>query len=382
MILDEPTSGLDALVRREFLESMVDRAAAGKTVFLSSHQIGEVERVADIVAIVRKGKLLALQRLDDLKGRIRELTVTLGDETDATMPAALAQLNGRLLSRRHRGHQWQAPGGRYARRFGDLPSRRGRRSRRRGSCAEPRRDLRGLHGTSREELGRVGRQRGDSMMGQIISYRIFWKEYRQMRGFWISLLAITVTAANDRGCPLEGVAGGPTTPSTHWPSAFQPFMPWAVEQPRSPWNMKNGTYDFLHSLPTKTLPTFLGKVAFTAVSAPLLGLAAYASAAAFGKLMGETVRFEWEALAIWGIGSLLLFVWATLFSLLMQHGVKAALFGGVAATFSTPLIAGFLHGSPRPSFKHGSRCDSRDPGNDHHDGGRLAGNAVVFAKRP
>ena len=59
LMLDEPTSGLDALVRREFLESMVDRAAQGQTVFLSSHQIGEVERVADIVAILRKGKLAA-----------------------------------------------------------------------------------------------------------------------------------------------------------------------------------------------------------------------------------------------------------------------------------------------------------------------------------
>ncbi len=107
MILDEPTSGLDALVRRAFPERMVDRAAAGKTVFLSSHQIVEVERVADIVAIVRKGKLLAIERLDELKGRIREVTVTLSDENDA-VPPALAELNGRLLSRRHKGRQWQA----------------------------------------------------------------------------------------------------------------------------------------------------------------------------------------------------------------------------------------------------------------------------------
>ena len=55
LILDEPTSGLDTLVRREFLESMVDLAAAGKTVFLSSHQIPEVERVADNVAILKAG---------------------------------------------------------------------------------------------------------------------------------------------------------------------------------------------------------------------------------------------------------------------------------------------------------------------------------------
>ena len=47
---------LSPLVRREFLESMVDRAATGRTVLLSSHQINEVERVADRVAIVHQGR--------------------------------------------------------------------------------------------------------------------------------------------------------------------------------------------------------------------------------------------------------------------------------------------------------------------------------------
>ena len=60
LILDEPTSGLDLLVRREFLESMVDLAAAGRTVLLSSHQIHEVERVADYVAIVHDGRLVMI----------------------------------------------------------------------------------------------------------------------------------------------------------------------------------------------------------------------------------------------------------------------------------------------------------------------------------
>lgn len=97
LILDEPTSGLDTLVRREFMEGMVDIAAAGRTVFLSSHQIGEVERVADIVAILRAGKLLAVERLEDLKDQIRELTITLADD------AALPPLGGRILhERRHR----------------------------------------------------------------------------------------------------------------------------------------------------------------------------------------------------------------------------------------------------------------------------------------
>jgi ABC-2 type transport system ATP-binding protein len=67
LILDEPTSGLDVLVRREFLESMVDLAGAGQTVLLSSHQIAEVERVASHVALLHRGKLVLAEPLDDLK---------------------------------------------------------------------------------------------------------------------------------------------------------------------------------------------------------------------------------------------------------------------------------------------------------------------------
>ena len=102
LVLDEPTSGLDAMVRREFLENIVNRAATGQTVFLSSHQIGEVERVADIVAILRKGKLLLVEPLDDLKKQVRELTYTL------TNGAARApEPPGTILSRRCKGRQWQ-----------------------------------------------------------------------------------------------------------------------------------------------------------------------------------------------------------------------------------------------------------------------------------
>jgi ABC-2 type transport system ATP-binding protein len=102
LVLDEPTSGLDAMVRREFLESMVDRAAAGQTVFLSSHQIGEVERVADIVAILREGRLVLVEPLDQLKAQVRQLTVTTSN--GAPLPDDLL---GQVLSRRHRQRQWQ-----------------------------------------------------------------------------------------------------------------------------------------------------------------------------------------------------------------------------------------------------------------------------------
>ena len=102
LILDEPTSGLDTLVRREFLEGMVDIAAAGRTVLLSSHQIGEVERVADIVAILREGKLILVERLETLKDEIRELNIALAADTAPVPPIA-----GQILSARRHRQQWQ-----------------------------------------------------------------------------------------------------------------------------------------------------------------------------------------------------------------------------------------------------------------------------------
>lgn len=102
LILDEPTSGLDTIVRHEFLESMVDVAAAGRTVILSSHQIGEVERVADIVAIIRQGRVMACEPLDRIKRTTTELTITLAASRTEPPPVP-----GEILATRQRGHQWQ-----------------------------------------------------------------------------------------------------------------------------------------------------------------------------------------------------------------------------------------------------------------------------------
>ncbi len=84
LILDEPTSGLDPMVRRQFLESMVDRAAVGRTVLLSSHQISEVERVADWVAILHRGQLKVVEPLEDLKSKVQIVTATL-DSSDGVV---------------------------------------------------------------------------------------------------------------------------------------------------------------------------------------------------------------------------------------------------------------------------------------------------------
>jgi ABC-2 type transport system ATP-binding protein len=86
LILDEPTSGLDVLVRRDFLESMVDLAGAGRTVLLSSHQIGEVERVASHIALLHAGKLMLVEPLDELKARTFLLSVTFTSRDHPSAP--------------------------------------------------------------------------------------------------------------------------------------------------------------------------------------------------------------------------------------------------------------------------------------------------------
>jgi ABC-2 type transport system ATP-binding protein len=86
LILDEPTSGLDPKVRRNFLESMIDRAATGRTVFLSSHQISEIERVADTIAILHRGRLRLHGPLADIRQSIHEVVIDTDDPLRAIAP--------------------------------------------------------------------------------------------------------------------------------------------------------------------------------------------------------------------------------------------------------------------------------------------------------
>jgi len=67
LILDEPSSGLDPIHQRHVLDLMIDAAANGAAVLFSSHQVGQVERAADSVAIMKSGKLIVNSVIDDLK---------------------------------------------------------------------------------------------------------------------------------------------------------------------------------------------------------------------------------------------------------------------------------------------------------------------------
>lgn len=101
LIMDEPTSGLDPKVRRNFLESMIDRAATGRTVFLSSHQISEVERVADTIAILHRGRIRLHGPLGEIRESIHEVVIDTDDPLRAieSLPEPAEVLTEEVLGR-------------------------------------------------------------------------------------------------------------------------------------------------------------------------------------------------------------------------------------------------------------------------------------------
>ncbi len=66
-ILDEPTSGLDPLNQQEFYQMVAEMRAEGRTIFLSSHILPEVEHTCDRVAIIREGRLVTIDHVSALK---------------------------------------------------------------------------------------------------------------------------------------------------------------------------------------------------------------------------------------------------------------------------------------------------------------------------
>lgn len=67
LILDEPTKGLDPLVQQEFYRMISEFKRKGRTVFLSSHIMPEVEKICDRVGIIRKGRLITVKKITELK---------------------------------------------------------------------------------------------------------------------------------------------------------------------------------------------------------------------------------------------------------------------------------------------------------------------------
>ena len=90
LLLDEPTSGLDPLVQETFHELVHEVVAEGRTVFLSSHVLDEVDHLCHTVAIIRDGRIAAVEDVADLRARAgRKVTIRSADPVDPAMFAAL-----------------------------------------------------------------------------------------------------------------------------------------------------------------------------------------------------------------------------------------------------------------------------------------------------
>lgn len=101
LVLDEPTSGLDPLMEREFRHCIAEARERGQTVFLSSHQLGEVEAVCDRVGILRAGRLVEIATLADLR-RLRRTVVEVSYQGDAP---SLVDVEGVLAVEPLAGHR-------------------------------------------------------------------------------------------------------------------------------------------------------------------------------------------------------------------------------------------------------------------------------------
>ncbi|NMP20896.1 ABC transporter ATP-binding protein [Sulfobacillus harzensis] len=80
MLLDEPTNGLDVVVKRQMLQFIIDMAAdQGTTLVIATHNIEDIERLADTVSILYRGRMIVEEELETLKGSMHRLQVVMAD---------------------------------------------------------------------------------------------------------------------------------------------------------------------------------------------------------------------------------------------------------------------------------------------------------------
>lgn len=91
LILDEPTSGLDPLNQQEFYETILETKKWGTTTFLSTHILEEAQRICDRVGIIKNGKLIRIEDIDDFKQKnIRDIML----ETTESIPLSDLKIAG------------------------------------------------------------------------------------------------------------------------------------------------------------------------------------------------------------------------------------------------------------------------------------------------
>jgi len=100
LILDEPTSGLDPLLQKVFHEFLLEEQARGRTIFMSSHIMSDVEKVCQRVAVIRSGELVTVEEVEKLREKAgQRVTVEFGD---AVAMEELARIPGvSMVSKNH-----------------------------------------------------------------------------------------------------------------------------------------------------------------------------------------------------------------------------------------------------------------------------------------
>ncbi len=102
LILDEPTSGLDPLMQHEFELLLRETVGEGRTVFLSSHELDEVQRLADKVAIIKEGQIIVNDTVRALSGGLpRTVEARFGTHLDSSL---FARLKGVRIRENTDGH--------------------------------------------------------------------------------------------------------------------------------------------------------------------------------------------------------------------------------------------------------------------------------------
>ena len=101
LILDEPTSGLDPLMQKRFIEFILEQKAKGKTILMSSHMFEEVERTCERVAIIKDGRIVAIEQISKLKENMqKQYIVSLKDQASIDL-----LLKSELEAKAINGHQ-------------------------------------------------------------------------------------------------------------------------------------------------------------------------------------------------------------------------------------------------------------------------------------
>lgn len=103
LILDEPTSGLDPVIKREVLNLLVEEVSMNETtILISTHNLGELERICDHIGIIYNGKILAEENIDELKTKVRKIQVAFKD----SIPEEIANHKD-ILSIENKGKVYQ-----------------------------------------------------------------------------------------------------------------------------------------------------------------------------------------------------------------------------------------------------------------------------------